>query len=84
MQETEVGTITHFYGKVSVGIIKLAAALKVGDTIHVKGAHDDFTQDVESMQIEHTNVPSAQKGDEVGIKINSRVHPNDKVYKVTA
>ena len=56
MQEQEIGVVTHYFGKVSVGIVKLSAALKVGDTIHVKGAHDDFTQQIASMQIDHADV----------------------------
>lgn len=81
MEEKEVGKVSHYYGKVSVGILELSDSLKVGDTIHIKGAHDDFTQKIESMQIEHANVETAQKSDSVGIKLTQRVHPNDKVYK---
>ena len=84
MQEKEIGVITHYYGKVSVGIIDLKDSLSVGDTIHIKGAHDDFTQPVDSMQIEHDSVKEAKKGDAVGVKIIKKVHPNDKVYKVVA
>jgi putative protease len=82
MEEDEVGTVTHYFGKISVGIVELSAPLAVGDTIHFKGAHDDFTQTVDSMQIEHENVESAKTGDVVGMKVTQKVHPNDKVYKV--
>jgi len=82
MQEKEVGTITHWFGHISVGIIELSDMLKVGDTIHIKGIHDDFTQKVDSIQIEHENVTEAKKGDAVGIKVSQKVHPHDKVYKV--
>lgn len=81
-EEKEIGVISHYFGKVSVGIIELADSLKVGDTIHIAGAHDDFTQTIDSMQIEHENVDEAKKGDSVGVKVAQRVHPNDKVYKV--
>ena len=82
MQEKELGVVSHYFGKVEVGIIELSDSLKVGETIHVRGAHDDFTQKVDSMQIEHANVNEAKKGDSVGVKVPQRVHPNDKVYKV--
>ena len=82
MDEKKIGVITHFFGKISVGIIKLDAPLKVGDTIHIRGAHDDITQSVDSMQIEHASVDSADKGDEVGIKVIEKVHPHDEVYLV--
>jgi translation elongation factor EF-1alpha len=83
MEEKEIGVVTHYFGNISVGIVKLNALLKVGDTIHIKGAHDDFTQDVNSIQIEHEQVDSAKKGDLVGIKVTKKVHANDKVFLVT-
>ncbi|MBM3249637.1 MAG: hypothetical protein FJZ09_02185 [Candidatus Omnitrophica bacterium] len=82
MQEKEVGKITHYYNHLSVGIIELSDALTVGETIHVKGHSDDFTQTVDSIQIEHADVPSAKAGDVIGIKVAGKVHPHDKVYKV--
>jgi translation elongation factor EF-1alpha len=80
MEEKKIGVITHYFGHISVGIIELSAPLKVGDKIRIKGAHDDFVQDVETMQIEHAPVESAKKGDAVGIKVIQKVHPNDEVY----
>ena len=82
MQEKEVGKVSHFFGKISVGIIKLTDSLKVGDTVHIKGAHSDFTQKVESMQVEHKVLESGDAGDEVGIKVAEKVHEHDTVYKV--
>ncbi|MFH1094117.1 MAG: hypothetical protein V1739_08230 [Candidatus Omnitrophota bacterium] len=83
MNENEIGIVTHYFNKLSVGIIELNAPLKVGDTIHVKGAHDDFTQTIDSLQIEHEPVKSAEKGDFVGIKVIQQVHVNDKVFIIT-
>ena len=48
MEEKEVGKIIHYFRKISVGIIELTDTLRVGDTIHIKGTHDDFTQKVGS------------------------------------
>ena len=83
MPEKEIGVITHYYGKIGVGIIQLSDTLKVGDTIHIKGHTTDFTQTVSSMQIEHQNVQEAKAGDLVGLKVEQKVHPNDRVFKVT-
>jgi len=83
MAEEEIGVISHYYNHLGVGIIELSAPLKVGDTIHVKGAHDDFTQTVESMQVEYKDVQEGKAGDLVGVKISQKVHEHDKVYKVT-
>lgn len=83
MPEEEIGTVVHYYNNIEVGLIKLTASLKIGDVIHIKGAHDDFTQTVESMQIEQDKIEEGKKGDTVGVKVKEKVHENDKVYKVT-
>jgi len=83
MEEKEIGKVTHYFSNISVGIIQLADSLKVGDNIHVKGHTSDFTQAVDSMQIEHDKVTEAKSGDAVGIKVSQKVHPNDTVFKVT-
>ena len=80
MKEKEIGVVTHYFSKISVGIVKLSAPLKIGDNIHIKGAHDDFIQDVGTIEIEHEPVESAKKGDLVGIKVIQKVHANDKVF----
>ncbi|MFW6139065.1 MAG: hypothetical protein ACOC7U_07825, partial [Spirochaetota bacterium] len=56
--------------------------ISVGDTLHFKGTHTDFSQKINSMQIEHQDVDRADVGSDVGIKIKSRVRAHDKVYKV--
>jgi len=81
-KEKEIGVITHYFGKISVGIVKLKISLKAGDKIHIKGAYDDFSQVVKSMQLNHQSILKAKKGDEVGIEVIQRVHENDKVYRV--
>jgi len=84
MQEKEIGKITHYYSNISVGIIELSDTLTVGDSIHIKGHSSDFTQSIDSLQIEHASVTQAKAGDVVGIKVIQKAHPNDKVYKVIA
>ena len=84
MQEKEIGKITHFYSHLGVGIIELSDALKVGDEIRIKGHSSDFSQNVDTMQIEHASVVEAKAGEVIGIKVAQKVHPHDKVYKVTA
>ncbi len=82
MQENEIGIVTHFYGHIGVGIIKLSDSLKVGETIHIKGHSSDFTQIIDSLQIEHLSVQEAKAGDFIGVKVIQKVHPNDKVYRI--
>ena len=81
MAEEQIGVISHYFNHLEVGIIELSAPLKVGETIRIQGAHDDFTQVVEAMQIEHEDVQEAKAGEAVGIKVSQKVHEHDKVYK---
>ena len=81
-EEKLIGKITHYFGKVSVGMIELSDLLKVGDTIHIKGHTSDFTQQVSSMQIEHAQVTEGKTGDLMGIKVDQKVYKNDEVFKV--
>lgn len=82
-EEVLVGEITHYYGHINVGVVKLLGKLAVGDKIHIKGHSEDFEQIVESMQVEHNQVKSAKKGDIVGMKVIQKVHEGDKIYKVS-
>lgn len=81
--EIPIGHITHYFSHLGVGIIELTEGeLKLGDTIHVKGTHTDFTQTVDSMQVEHQNVTRAEKGKVVGIKVKEKVREHDRVFRV--
>lgn len=79
--EELIGTVTHYFGNISVGAIKLTGELAVGDTIHIVGHTTDLVQQVESMQIEHESVESAGSGDEIGIKVADKVREDDQVFK---
>lgn len=82
MEEKEIGKITHYFGKIQVGVIELSNKLKVGETIHIKGSQTDFSQVVSSMQMEHQNVKEAKKGEAVGLKTDQPAKEGDKVYRV--
>jgi putative protease len=81
-EEKEVGKVAHFFGKISVAVIKLTDTLKKGDTVHIKGPNSDFTQTVDSMQIEHKNVEKAESGQSIGLKLAEPAREGDTVYKV--
>ena len=82
-KEELIGSITHYFSKIEVGIIEIKkGSLVVGDKIHIKGATTDFEQDVKSMQIEHEQVDKAKKGDVIGLKAKDKVREGDEVYKI--
>ena len=78
---SEVGHITHFFSKINVAVVELTSALSVGDHILVKGPTTDFEQNVDSMQIERQNIPSAQAGQSIGLKMAQPVKERDVVYR---
>lgn len=80
-EKEEVGMVFKFFAKPCVAAINITAGeLKVGDTIQIKGETTDFTQQVDSMEIDNAKVESASAGQGVGIKVADRVRPHDKVY----
>ena len=83
MERVKIGEVFHYFGKIGVAAIRLTdGALAVGDTIQVQGPTTNLTQVVEGMQIEHGGVARAEKGQEVGVKLNERARERDLVYKV--
>ena len=84
MPEQKIGVVTHYFGKLGVAAIELTEGeLQAGDTIHVKGHTSDFTQTVDSMQLEHDTVKSAKVGENIGIKVVEHAREHDEVFVVT-
>lgn len=79
---TEIGKITHYYGKIGVAIIELSQGLKVGDKIKIEGNRTEFEQTVDSMEVEHQAVSEAKKGDIVGLKVREKTNEGATVYKL--
>ena len=83
MPEEEVGTIVKFFAKPSVAAIEMKqGSIKKGDLLRYLGHTTDFTQEVDSMEVDNQPVEEAKVGDLVGIKVKERVRENDKVYKI--
>jgi putative protease len=84
MAEQKIGVVIHYWSKIGVAGLKVTdGELKVGDTIHIKGHTSDFTQSVESMQVESHSVEVARPGDDVGIKVIDQAREHDEVFRVT-
>lgn len=81
--EKEIGKVVHYFDKAMVAVIKLSGDLTVGDTIKFAHGEHEFSQKVESIQVEHEAVQSGKAGGEVAVKINEATHQNAKVYKIT-
>jgi len=83
MSEEEVGRVSNYFSRLSVAAIEITnGTLKVGDSVRIKGVKTDFTQIIDSMEIDRKPVKMAEKGSSVGIKVKDKVKPNDVVFKV--
>lgn len=78
-KEKLIGKVVHYYDKIGVAIIDLDSPLKVGDTVKMMRGEEETTQRVNSMQIDHTAVPQAKKGDVIGLKVDQEVREGTKV-----
>ncbi len=84
MAEQLIGKVTHYFGHAGVAAIEITGGeLHVGDTIHVKGHTSDFTQTIDSMQIDRKPVEVAKVGDAIGILVAEHAREHDEVYQVT-
>lgn len=81
--ETRIGEVTHYYNQIGVAVLKLTGELKIGETIHFRGATTEFTQPVASLEIEHQKVELVGPGMEVALKVIQRVRRGDRIYKVS-
>lgn len=82
MAKFKIGSVKHFYDKIGVAVVELTAELSVGDTIlFERGGEEMFSQNVESMQVEHEKISQAKKGDIVGLKVDQEVKEGAEIYK---
>lgn len=78
--EKEVGKVIHWYDKIGVAVIKLSDTLKVGDRVKVKKGDEEFEEAVSSMQLEHEEISSGEKGQEVAVKLSQKTKEGAEVY----
>jgi len=81
--KTPIGKVTHYYDKISVAVLDLTSgSLKVGQQIKFKKGEKEFTQSIQSLQIDHKEVEEVKKGDSFGIKVDEEVQEGMEVYTV--
>jgi hypothetical protein len=82
--EQRVGVVTHYYSHLSVVVMKLepGATLRVGERIHIWGHTTDFTQKVESLEVDHAPVAEVGARDDFGLKVIAHAREHDIVFKI--
>lgn len=77
-----IGKVIHYYDKIGVAVIKLQKSLKVGDKVKFEKGDVSFEQVIESMQLNHKQVNSSKKGEEIAVKIDQVAKEGVDVYKM--
>jgi len=78
-----IGVVTHYYSHLSVATLRLeSGTLCVGDVIHIRGHTTDFSQRVESLEVNHAPATEVGPNDDFGLKVVGHVREHDVVYKV--
>lgn len=80
--EKEIGQVTHYYNRIAVAVLNLQEGLKIGDEIRIVGHTTDFSQQIESLEINHRQVQSVGAGADVALAVDSRVRRGDKVFLI--
>jgi len=77
-----IGKVIHYYDKIGVAVIKLKKGLKVGDKVKFEKGDMSFEQAIESMQLEHKQVNSGKKGEEIAVKVDQVTKDGTAVCKM--
>jgi hypothetical protein len=80
--EERIGIVTHYFSHLMVAIVKLeVGSMTLGDVVHIKGHTSDFTQTVDSLEVEHVHVDKALAGQSFGMRVKEHAREHDIVYK---
>ena len=82
MADKQIGRVTHWYDKIGVAVLDLKGTLKAGEKVKIKKGEEEFEETIASMQVDHKEVSSAKKGDEVAVKFSQKAKEGAGVYKV--
>jgi putative protease len=78
--ESLVGTVAQYDQINGLALVNLSDMLFVGQNIHIKGPHDDFTQTVGDLQLARQRVEVAYPGELVNITPKQPVEERDQIF----
>jgi putative protease len=81
-EKVYLGDVRKYFKRIGVAeVIIRAGTLKTGDRILISGLKTPASfSNVEEIEINHKRVKKAKKDEIIGIKVASRVRPDDKVF----
>lgn len=81
MAEKLIGKVSHYFDKINVAVVKLTAAVALGDELIFRKGEEEVMQTLESIQIDNESLQKAKAGDVVGVEVHTPVKPGTEVYK---
>lgn len=76
-----VGIVENYYPKQQAAAVKLLEeGLAIGDEILVEGSTTYLRQQVRSLMKKGISLQKAEKGDEIGLSVDSAVRKNDRIF----
>lgn len=79
--DSPIGKVLHYYDKLGVAIIDLQVGkLTVGQSLKFKKGEEEFSQKIDSLQVDHQPVEEVKKGDSFGLKVIQPTKPGTLVY----
>ena len=80
--EKRIGTVIHYFTRLSVAVLELTDEIRLGDEIRIHGHITDLVMSVASLEVDHRKIESAGTGMEVALKVDDHVRAGDGVYKM--
>jgi putative protease len=80
--EKRIGTVTHYFTRLSVAVLELTDEIRLGDEIRIHGHITDLVMSVASLEVDHSKIESARTGMDVALKVDDYVRVGDGVYKI--
>jgi hypothetical protein len=82
MREERIGTIIHVWPRAGAAQIELAEGhpVHVGDKVRIVGHGHEFTQTIESLEIDHRSRQEGWPGEHVAFAFVEPVQTDDEVF----
>lgn len=76
-----LGKVVHYYDRIGVAVVELNGSVAVGDMVLFRRGDQENMQVVTSLHIDHVAVPSAKKGQDVGMKVDRKFESGTLMLK---
>jgi putative protease len=75
--------VVHYYPRANAAVVSVGpGAIRTGDTVHFRGHTTDFYQQLDRLEMDHSEVPMASAGEVVGIHVSHRVREGDVIMTI--